>query len=164
MAFFIKEFIQIDVPMYFFRQHDGVRINSQYYDKSGIGPGFLALDAIEKTLNSKGYKDTGVSIEITKFYITLATLSARNNSLSDLRCAEFLPGDVRANGAGNNSTTERATFLLCIRAHFRRGRAAIPHLCIPDSVSESGVARGDRGAHYGIALGRLYGRDILDRQ
>lgn len=87
MALSITHYIVVDEPMYFFRQHDGVRINSMYKSASGIEPGFLALKVIENTLNYVGHKDIVTNIEISNFYVTLATLSAENNYFKGIRYA-----------------------------------------------------------------------------
>lgn len=80
MALCIKKYIEINVPLYFFRQHNGVRINSQYKQKAGLESGFLALGAIVQTLENLNYRNKYVNLEISKFYFSLAELAA-NHSL-----------------------------------------------------------------------------------
>lgn len=87
MAYCIKNYVEINTPLYFFRQHDGVRINSQYKQKIGIESGFLALEAITSTLKLLNYKNDKMHLEISNFYYSLAELSASYSLKGDLRKA-----------------------------------------------------------------------------
>ena len=77
-ALCIEHYVQIDQPLYFFRQHGGERISSQYDQQQGIEAGFESLAAVERILTSIDHRDPDVDLELSKFYVTLAELAAGN--------------------------------------------------------------------------------------
>ena len=84
MAFCINKYVRIDEPLYFFRQHEGERIHSQYNQLQGIESGLESLAVVEKTLEIMANNDPQVKLELSKFYLSLATLAARCSSHTDL--------------------------------------------------------------------------------
>jgi glycosyltransferase involved in cell wall biosynthesis len=76
MAFCINSYTSIDEPLYYFRQHDGERIHSQYKQKRGLQSGFRSLDRVEKALGLMQHSDHIVDRELSRLYFSLAILAA----------------------------------------------------------------------------------------
>jgi glycosyltransferase involved in cell wall biosynthesis len=84
LAFCLRRYIWIETPMYFFRQHDGERIHSQYKQQRGLASGFDSLEMVERTLEVFHHRDENVKRELSQFYVSLAVLAARCSSKADL--------------------------------------------------------------------------------
>lgn len=84
MSYNVSKYFEIEEPLYFFRQHNGERINSQYNQEKGIDSGLQVLEQIEINLTRFGVKNLEMSLEMCNFYITLILLSAKFSSKKQL--------------------------------------------------------------------------------
>jgi glycosyltransferase involved in cell wall biosynthesis len=93
LALCLRKYIWVETPMYFFRQHDGERIHSQYNQRRGLASGFDSLEMVERTLESFDHRDDHVKRELSNFYVSLAVLAARCSAKADL--ARAVDGALR---------------------------------------------------------------------
>lgn len=87
MSFHVSQYVETTFPFYFFRQHDGIRIQSQFKQKAGLKAGFHSLSVIENNLALLNYQHEKVSQELSSFYFSLVELAIKGNARGEMRQA-----------------------------------------------------------------------------
>ena len=93
----VRSWFEVPGTPYYFRQHDGPRINNQYGKQSGILPGLDSVSRVESNLRTMGILDGRVWLEVSQFYLTIALLALRFDQRDAFR--QSLDGAVRCRRA-----------------------------------------------------------------
>lgn len=80
----IKNYIVIDTPMYFFRQHNDGRINDLYKTKQGVESGLISLKATEKYLPKSAINNISVQKAMKEIYLSLFFTGLNSKYYSNL--------------------------------------------------------------------------------
>lgn len=89
----INNYIVLDQPMYFFRQHNDGRINDLYKTKQGVESGLISLKATEKHLPKSAINNKGVQKAMKEMYLSLFFTGLNSKHYSNLN--ELLVSAIR---------------------------------------------------------------------
>lgn len=79
----VDKFVVIDSPFYFFRQHDGIRINSMYSSINGLKPGLTSLGEVEVQI---GENNNPIVLKVlANMYLSLLYISAKYKMHDEFR-------------------------------------------------------------------------------
>jgi len=92
----VQAWVELPWTPYYFRQHDGPRINNQYGKKSGILRGLDSITRVESNLVSMGVSENSSWLEVSQFYLTIALLAIQYDQKDEFR--QSIDGAVRTRG------------------------------------------------------------------
>lgn len=90
LALCIDSYYATKTPLYFFRQHGGERISSQFGQRRGIQSGFRSLASVKRVLSAVEHADKAIEAELSALYMTLAMSAAEFDEPTDFRNALVL--------------------------------------------------------------------------